>query len=154
LRQRAVLRTVVAIHARRIVARRSLGAPRRRRWIVGTASTARQLVLAGVGRSHQRETELPLGGGPLLSLRRQGRKPAIGRIDDLRRARAGTLGGKERRRIIGAIDLTLVCESGEDRRALLVQFSALLLGEELLVLIFGRALQRRVKLVGPDPLQI
>src|SRR5206468_9864969 len=131
-----------------------LGAPRRWRRIVGAAGAARQLVLAGVGRSHQRKTILPLGCEPLLSLRRQGWKAAVGRIDNLRRPRPGPLGGKERRGIVGAIDLALGRKPGEDRSSLFVEVSALLVGEELLVRISRRALQGRIEFVGPDPLQI
>src|SRR5712671_1289436 len=154
LRQRTVLRTVVAIHPRGIVARRSLGAPRRWRWIVCPAGTARQFVLAGIGRSHQSETILPFGCESLLSLRRQRWKPAIGRIDNLRRPRPGPLGGKERRGIVGAIDLALGREPGENRSSLFVEVSTLLFGEKLLARISGRALQGRIKFVGPYPLQI
>jgi len=38
----------------------------------------------------QGEAEFPLGGDRLLSLWGQGRNPAIGRINDQRRARPGT----------------------------------------------------------------
>jgi hypothetical protein len=38
--------------------------------------------------------------------------------------------------------------------SLLIQFGALLLGEKLLIRVFGRPLQRRVEFVGPDALEI
>src|SRR5882672_11026169 len=58
VRQRAVLRTVEAIHARRIVARRELRAPRRWCRIVLPAPTGDRLVLAGLGRLQQGETKI------------------------------------------------------------------------------------------------
>jgi hypothetical protein len=61
---------------------------------------------------NQGETKLPFGGRRLLSVRRQRRNPAIGRIDNLRRTRPGTFRGKERRGIIGAIDLTVQTPGG------------------------------------------
>jgi len=61
----------------------------------------------------QGEAEFPLGGSRLLSLWGQGRNPAIGRINDQRRARPGTLPGKEHRSIIEAVELALVREPTE-----------------------------------------
>jgi len=52
------------------------------------------------------ETKFPIGGCNLLSLWRQRRKPAIGRIDNQRRARAGALLGGEHR-VVGAGDVEL-----------------------------------------------
>src|SRR5436190_12581291 len=86
LRQRTVLRTVVAIHARGGVAGLKFGKTRRARRVVFPSAAGRLLVLAGLGRLQQGETKLPLGGGKLLSLWRQRRNPAIERIDDQRRA--------------------------------------------------------------------
>src|SRR6202162_3075980 len=71
----------------------SSGPSRRARWTVFPSATGRLLVLAGLGRLQQGETKLPLRGGNLLSLWRQRRNPAIGRIDNQRRARAGALEG-------------------------------------------------------------
>src|SRR5277367_5011223 len=86
LRQRTVLWTIVAIHARGVVTRRKFGKSRRARRIVFASATGGLLVLAGLGRLQQGETKLPFGGGQFPSLRRQRRNPAIGRIDDQRRA--------------------------------------------------------------------
>jgi hypothetical protein len=61
---------------------------------------------AGLRRLQQGETKLPLGASKLLSLRRQRRHPAIGRIDDQGRARAGPLEGHEHI-VIGARDVAL-----------------------------------------------
>src|SRR6266853_2154309 len=83
---------------------------------------------------------------------RQSRKPAVGRIDNLRGPRPGALRGKEGRGIIGAIDLTFGREPREDRRSFFVQISALLLGEKFLVPISGRALHRRIKFFSPNAL--
>ena len=66
VRQRAVLRTVMAVHARRVVARRKLGESRRGRRIVLAAGAGRLLVLAGLGRLQQCETKFAIGGGGLL----------------------------------------------------------------------------------------
>src|SRR6266576_5366205 len=68
LRQRTVLRTIVAIHARGGVARRKFGKSGRARRIVLPSATGRLLVLAGLSRLQQGETKLPLRGGNLLRL--------------------------------------------------------------------------------------
>ena len=78
-----------------VVAGRKFRESRRGRRIVFAAVARHRLVLAGLGRLQQGETKFPLGGGDLLSLRRQRRNPAIGRIDDQRRARAGALHGMQ-----------------------------------------------------------
>src|SRR5436305_14378566 len=49
LPQRSVLRTVLAIHARGVVAGRKLRVPRRRPWIVLAAAACRELILARCG---------------------------------------------------------------------------------------------------------
>ena len=104
--ERAVLRTVVAVHPRRVVARRLLGKSRRARRIVGPAVAGRLLVLAGLGRLQQGEPKRPVGGDDLLGLRGERRQPAVGRIDDQRRARAGVLEGDEYV-VVGAGDVAL-----------------------------------------------
>src|ERR1700730_16681511 len=93
VRQVAVLRTIMAIDRHRVVAGSPFPEFRRRRRIVLPTAAGRRLVLAGIGRQQQGETKFPLGGGHLLSLRRQRRNPAVGWIDDQRRARAGALEG-------------------------------------------------------------
>src|SRR6266404_3121452 len=70
LRQPAVLRTVIAVHALGVVARWKVGASRRGRRIILAAATARRLAFACLGRLQQGETEVPVGGSGLLSLRR------------------------------------------------------------------------------------
>jgi hypothetical protein len=86
--QGAVLRTVVAVDARQVsrdVARRRFSASRRGRRIIFSAVTCRLLVFARLGGLQQRKTKFPIGGGGLLSLRRQGRNPSIGREPPLTR---------------------------------------------------------------------
>ena len=159
VRQRAVLRTIMAIDARGVVARRKFRASRRGRRIVFAAAARRLLVLARLGRLQQGETKFPIGGGNLLSLRRQRRNPAIGRIDNQRRARAGVLHGHEHR-VVGAGDVdarsraphALSRPSSADRCS--IQFCPLRLGEKFLVRILGGALQGRVGFVGPNALQV
>ena len=94
----------MAIDARGVVARRKFRESRRGRRIVLAAAAGRLLVLARFGRLQQGETKFPFGGGNLLSLRRQRRNPAIGRIDNQRRARAGALHGHEHL-VVGAGDV-------------------------------------------------
>ena len=106
-----------------VVARRRFRKSRRGRRIVFAAAARRLLVLAGLGRLQQGETKFPLGGGDLLRLRRQRRNPAIGRIDDQRRARAGALDGHEHV-VVGAGDVALgpalrTLVAAEQRRSLL-----------------------------------
>jgi len=102
LRQTAILRTVIAVHALGVVARRKVGAARRGRRIVLAAATARRLAFARLGRLQQGETEFPVGCTRLLRLRRQPRNAAIGRVDNQRRTRADVLIGQEYRVIIRA----------------------------------------------------
>ena len=147
LPQRAVLRTIVAIHARGVVTRRRFGTSRRARRIVFPSAAGGLLVLAGLGRLQHRETKLPLGAGPLLGLRRQRRNPAVGRIDDQRRARAGALEGHEHI-VIGARNVALGAALGaplaaEHFRSQPIQFGALCRGEKFLVRVPGGSLQRR-----------
>src|SRR5712675_1047451 len=77
LRQTAVLRAVIAVHALGVVARRKVGASRRGRRIILAAATARRLAFACLGRLQQGKTEFPVGGSHLLPLRRQPWNPAI-----------------------------------------------------------------------------
>jgi hypothetical protein len=93
-----------------------------------------------VTKVYQGKAKFPLCRGRLLSLRRQRRKPPIGRIGNSRRARPGALHAKERRAIIAVIDVALGRAPVEYPRSRLVQLSALRLGEKFLVRIFGRAL--------------
>jgi hypothetical protein len=89
---------------------------------------------------------------------RKNARSAVGRIDDHRRAQAGVLDGEERR-VVGAADVErgsalltrVVAVVG---RALPVQFLPLRFGEEFLVAVPDRPLQRRVELLRPDPLKI
>src|SRR5262245_8185719 len=62
LRQGGVLRTVVAIHARGVVARGKVRKSRRLRWIVFASVTGRLFVFAGLGRLQQGNAKVPLGG--------------------------------------------------------------------------------------------
>jgi hypothetical protein len=92
----------------------------------------------------QGEAKFPIGRGKLLSLRRQGRKPAIGRIDDQRRARAGVL-YRQKCRVVSAADIgsapaLLTRIAAVQCTALFVQLVALRLGEIFLVRIVGGAL--------------
>src|SRR5262245_15264779 len=158
LAQRHVLRAVVAIDAAGVVARSTLGASRRRPRIVFAAGAGGRPVLARRGRLQQRETEVPIGGGSLLTVWREWRTPAIGRIDNQRRPCADALHGEEHR-IVAPVDVhfgaaLLASVAREHRGALSVEFGALVLGEKFLAHIFGEALQRRIELVGPDALQI
>src|ERR1700730_16796639 len=94
------------IHARSIIAWGRLCEPRRGRRIVFAAGTGPVSGLASLGRSYQVEAECPLGGRQLLSLWRQLRNPAIGRIDNHRCARAGVLPGHEQL-VVGPADVEL-----------------------------------------------
>src|SRR5262249_1584226 len=135
--QGAVLRTVVAVDARQVsrdVARRRFSASRRGRRIIFSAITCRLLVFARLGGLQQRKTKFPISGGGLPSLRRQGWKPAIGRIDNQRRARPDRMQGQTPR------DVRVAPPPFPKRCALFVQFGSLCLGEEFLTRIFGRAL--------------
>src|SRR5258708_22064745 len=69
VRQLAVLRTVMAIHARRVVARSKFRHSRRRGRIVFAATAGHRLAPARLGRLQQRKTEFPVGAGRLLGLR-------------------------------------------------------------------------------------
>ena len=158
VRQRAVLRTIVAIHACSVVAGSRLRASRRGHRIVFAAAAGRRLVPAGLGRLHQGEAKFPLGGGRLLGLRRQRRNPAIGRIDDPRRAQPGVLPGYEqrhcrrrRRRVRSRVPRDCPCRPAPSAP---YPIRPLCLGEEFLVGPFGGALQRRVGFVGPNALQV
>src|SRR6266851_551656 len=141
--QRAVLRTVVAIDAPEVtgvVARRRLRAPRRGHRIVSPAPTLHGFGLARFGRLQQGETKCPIGSGRLLSCGSQGRNPAIGRIGDPRRARAGALRGQEDRQVVGARKVAVGRPPAEQRRSRFVQFFPLRRGEEFLVRVPGRTL--------------
>src|SRR5215510_1149990 len=70
LRERRIFRIVMAVVARRVVARRRFGATRRRFRIVLSAVTRRLFVLARGGRLQHRETIFAIGSGELLRLRR------------------------------------------------------------------------------------
>ena len=92
LRQHAVLGTIVAIdvaQGSREVAWRRFRASRRRGRIVLSPGTGWIFDLASLGRLQQGEAKFSVNYVGLLSLRRQRRNPAIGRINDARRARAG-----------------------------------------------------------------
>ena len=159
VRQRAVLRIVVAVHARGVVAGRTLVAPRHRRGrIVLAARAAGQLGLAGLRRPHQRHAEVPVSGRNLLRLRRRRRNPTVGRIEDQRGAPAGAFERPEHV-VVGAGDVALTAllaavVAAAQGGALPVECGALGIGEEFLVGIFGRALERRIGLDRPDALQI
>ena len=110
-------------------------------------------VTAGEFRFEQ--TQLAIGGYRLLSLRRQRRHPAIGRIDNQRRSRPGALAGYAYR-IVGAGDIGLgsVLRTHVRERCAprFVQLGSLCFGEKFLVRIFGRALQGRIKFCSPNSL--
>src|ERR1700732_4266480 len=105
-RRAAVLGTIMAIHPPEIVAGSAFREAERRNGIVFAPGTWRLLVLAGFGRLQQRNAKLAFSGGNLLRLRRHLREPAIGRIDDPRRSRAGAFLGCEHV-VIGAGDVGL-----------------------------------------------
>ena len=157
-REGTVLGTVVAVHARGVVAQRRLRAPRRRGRIVFPASAARLLVLAGLGRLQQGETKLSFGSDDLLGRRRGRRQPPVGRIDDQRGACPGPFEGHEHV-VVGAGDVLLGATRrtplpAKNFRSRLVDLGALRLGEELLVRVFRWPLQGRVRFVRPDALQV
>ena len=158
VRQRAVLRTVEAIHAAGVVARGQLRTARRRRRVVFAAAAGDRLVLAGLGRLQQREAKFAIGRHDLVRLRRPRRHPAIGRIDDQRRALPGALDRLEHRVVrAGDVELGAALDAlvaAQQLRSLLVQIGPLFLGEELLVRVARRALQGRVGFIGPDALQV
>src|SRR6267154_1687714 len=76
VRQRAVLRAIMAIHTRRVVARRKLFTQRRARRIVLPTVTGHRLGPARFGCLQQGETKFPLGRGYFLSLWCLRRNPA------------------------------------------------------------------------------
>src|SRR5947208_1679577 len=144
----------MAIHARGVVARGKLCAPRRGRRIVLAAGTVPVLVLASLGRLQQGETKSPFGGGELLSLCRHLWNPAIGRIDNHRRARAGVLPGYEQL-VIGAADVELgpalrTPVFASQRRPLSIQLGPLRRGKKFLVRKSGGALLRRIGFLRPN----
>src|ERR1700676_2392762 len=65
LAQRSVLRTVLAVHARGVVAGRTFRASWRGRRVVCPAAAGRQLALARFSRLQQGETKLPIRGSNL-----------------------------------------------------------------------------------------
>src|SRR5258708_2881634 len=135
-RRRAVLRTIMAIDRYRVVAGGALRKSRRGRRIVFAAGTAAVLDPAGLGRSQQGEAKFPIGDGDLLSLRRQLRNPAIGRIHNPGGAHAGMLPGYEKV-VVGAGDVELgpalpAVVLSPQRRPLCVQFGSLRLGGKFL----------------------
>src|SRR5262249_54377405 len=60
LRQTAVLRTVIAVHAHSVVARRKVCASRRGGRIIRPTAAAYRLVFARLGRLQQGDTEFPV----------------------------------------------------------------------------------------------
>src|SRR4051794_4533300 len=77
IRQGAIFRTVMAVDAAGVIARRRLIAQRGRRRIVFASRTSdRVLGLAGLGRLQQSKPIFTLGRGDLLSLRWQRRASA------------------------------------------------------------------------------
>ncbi len=159
--QPIVLRAIAAIETRKVtcvVARRRLRESRRGHRIVLASGTYRLLVLAGVCRLQQGEAIFPIGSSSLLGRRCERRNPAIGRIDNQRCARAGVLYG-QKRRVVGTADVNrgpaiLTGVAAEMCSSLLVQFLPLRRGEKFLVRIPGGALQRRIKFVSPNSLQV
>ena len=94
----------MAIDAHGVVARWKLCAPRRRHRIILASVARREIGLARFGRLQQGDTKFPLRGGNLLSLWSQLRNPAVGRVDNQRRAGADALHGQEHR-VVGAGDV-------------------------------------------------
>src|SRR5215831_15734482 len=90
-----VLRTIMAVHACRVVTRRKLLEPGRARRIVLASVTCRLLVLACLGRLQQGNAKCAFASGELLRLRRHRWKPPIGRIDNPRCAHARALDRRE-----------------------------------------------------------
>src|SRR5262245_29104682 len=158
LPQRHVLRAIVSIDAAGVVARRALGAPWRGRWIEFAAATSGCSALACFSRLQQSETKLPMDGCKLLSVRRERRHPAIGRIDNQRRPCADAL-DREKHRIVAPGDVhfgapLLALVARKHCRSLAIELGALFFGEEFLARISGEALQGRIGFIGPDALQI
>ena len=149
----------MAIDRDHIISRGPFLKSRRRFWIVGSTGAGRRLFLAGIGRLNQGDTKRQLGGSDLLRLRGRRRQPAIGRIDDQRRARTGALERHELR-IIGAGDvargplLRPFVGIGEHLRPGLIQCGALGRRKKLLVCVSCGPLQWRVGFVGPNTLEI
>src|SRR6266478_8114684 len=105
--QAIILRTIAAIETHKVagvVARRRLRESRRGRRIVLASGTRRLLVLARVCGLQQSEAKFPVGRSRLLRLRRLRRNPAIGRIDNERRACTDVLYG-QKRRVVGTADV-------------------------------------------------
>ena len=139
----------MAIHARGVVARRRIVAPRRRLRIVFAARRRRRICFcrfrspaAARGGSRVPSAAIFCASGVSGGMR------PFGGSTIMRGARAGALHGHEHR-AIGAGDIELgaalhALVAPEQRRALLVQFGALFGREEFLVGVFGGALQRRV----------
>src|SRR6266849_1816249 len=158
VRWRTVLRPIMAIHACEVVTGRKFRKTRRGRRIILATVTRRLLIFTRLGRLQQGNAKFPFHSGNLLSRRRQRRKPAIWRIDNPRRARAGAPHGRERR-VVGAGHVGLgpalrTPVPAEKGGSLSVQFGALGVGEKLLGSIPGGALEGRVGFIGPNALQI
>src|SRR5262249_42461793 len=147
------------IYARGVVTRRKLVASRSsRRRVVLAPGTAGELQLACLRRAHERKTNLAIGSGDLLRLRRQRRGSPLWRGNDRRRTPAGALHGPKHV-IVGAGDIGLAPARGPLIAAGLlrpqsVEFRPLGVGKEFLVRKPRGALQRRVIFDGPDSLQI
>src|SRR5215831_19084533 len=89
LGERNIFRAVVTVEAPRDVTGRRFRAASRRLGIVFAARTGRLLVLAGLGGLQHRETPFAVGPGDFLGFRSERRNPAVRRVHDQGRARAG-----------------------------------------------------------------
>jgi hypothetical protein len=104
----------------------------------------------------QGETKFTLGGSNLLGHCGQRWNPAIGRIDNQRRARAHALHGQKHRvvgaRYIGRGAALRTPVPAEHSRPCFIQFGSLCRGEKFLAGILGGPLEGRVGFVGPNAL--
>src|SRR5215467_2405800 len=157
LRQTAVLRTVIAVHAYGIVARWQIGVPRRGRRVILSAVTSRRFALARFGRLQQGETEFPVGGSSGASLWQQWRKPAIGWVDNQRGTLTDTLVGQEYCVVVRTRDVELcsgLCGPlfAVELRPLFIDFVPLRFGEKFLVRKPWGALEGCIKFGRPNTL--
>src|SRR5262245_4528245 len=147
--------------AHRYVERRDFASSWRRRAVL-SAFTTRQFVLTQIGGLNQSKLILAHRRSFLLRLRRERRNSAVRRIDDERRPAAHAFMCGEHRRVVRAADILLRPADAtviggfptDGVSAQLVEFSALLVGEELAVGVLGWALQRDLAVARPDTLQI
>ncbi len=106
----------------------------------------------------ERKPERTVRIASLFRLRRYGRNSSIRRIDDKRCSLARMLDRLEHG-VVRAGDVAFAPDlhalvSTKDPRSLVVEFSAFLFGEQFFASVLRLSLQRRLKIVGPDALQV